>query len=134
MRYADFTSAPFGLFQSAPGREAGRCLMYAMSSPDDMRFQSAPGREAGRCAAIATYCIESEARQACANLFPSASSVCDSRASNQYKLLKNKDLPFARTPKAFVAAWGSRVISTKGLQNQWNEIFRIVSPALQPAR
>ncbi len=37
------------VFQSAPGREAGRC---PTTGPRVMRiflFQSAPGREAGRC-------------------------------------------------------------------------------------
>ena len=36
-------------FQSAPGREAGRCL-YSHGRPRlAFQFQSAPGREAGRC-------------------------------------------------------------------------------------
>ena len=37
------------LFQSAPGREAGRCDSYLTSIVEDRWFQSAPGREAGRC-------------------------------------------------------------------------------------
>ena len=37
------------LFQSAPGREAGRCNPNCITSPSVLRFQSAPGREAGRC-------------------------------------------------------------------------------------
>ena len=36
-------------FQSAPGREAGRCLLENGVLAADMVFQSAPGREAGRC-------------------------------------------------------------------------------------
>jgi len=36
-------------FQSAPGREAGRCRFCAAWSITDCAFQSAPGREAGRC-------------------------------------------------------------------------------------
>ena len=38
-------------FQSAPGREAGRCVASAVNIHVDYTFQSAPGREAGRCAA-----------------------------------------------------------------------------------
>jgi len=37
-------------FQSAPGREAGRCLASLDDARYLARFQSAPGREAGRCA------------------------------------------------------------------------------------
>ena len=37
-------------FQSAPGREAGRCSARPMSPSGFSKFQSAPGREAGRCA------------------------------------------------------------------------------------
>ena len=36
-------------FQSAPGREAGRCAGNASSLACHVWFQSAPGREAGRC-------------------------------------------------------------------------------------
>ncbi len=36
-------------FQSAPGREAGRCTQAFSASPVARTFQSAPGREAGRC-------------------------------------------------------------------------------------
>ena len=36
-------------FQSAPGREAGRCASHGKPPPTLSRFQSAPGREAGRC-------------------------------------------------------------------------------------
>ena len=36
-------------FQSAPGREAGRCLRYDARQCRSCQFQSAPGREAGRC-------------------------------------------------------------------------------------
>jgi len=39
-------------FQSAPGREAGRCTRQASPSGWCSAFQSAPGREAGRCAAL----------------------------------------------------------------------------------
>ena len=37
------------LFQSAPGREAGRCTMCLCQRLGLLLFQSAPGREAGRC-------------------------------------------------------------------------------------
>jgi hypothetical protein len=43
-----------GRFQSAPGREAGRCRMVTVVTDVVREFQSAPGREAGRCAALAT--------------------------------------------------------------------------------
>ena len=36
-------------FQSAPGREAGRCLAASLTRNLNSLFQSAPGREAGRC-------------------------------------------------------------------------------------
>ncbi len=36
-------------FQSAPGREAGRCSVGNEYGRHAMKFQSAPGREAGRC-------------------------------------------------------------------------------------
>ncbi len=36
-------------FQSAPGREAGRCPGAPVPSSTTTKFQSAPGREAGRC-------------------------------------------------------------------------------------
>ena len=39
------------LFQSAPGREAGRCQHLRRVRIRNNRFQSAPGREAGRCIA-----------------------------------------------------------------------------------
>ena len=44
-----------GLFQSAPGREAGRCFdsSYGFKITGH-KFQSAPGREAGRCMDKAT--------------------------------------------------------------------------------
>ncbi len=38
-----------GRFQSAPGREAGRCLTTMTPDRSPIVFQSAPGREAGRC-------------------------------------------------------------------------------------
>ena len=38
------------LFQSAPGREAGRCAVQTYAGTILSEFQSAPGREAGRCA------------------------------------------------------------------------------------
>ncbi len=38
-----------GQFQSAPGREAGRCGIHAVKHGGVHVFQSAPGREAGRC-------------------------------------------------------------------------------------
>ena len=41
-------------FQSAPGREAGRCHTgWAARRCSTKLFQSAPGREAGRCLCIA---------------------------------------------------------------------------------
>ncbi len=36
-------------FQSAPGREAGRCVRADRFRTGGRMFQSAPGREAGRC-------------------------------------------------------------------------------------
>ena len=36
-------------FQSAPGREAGRCQFDLQALLTPFEFQSAPGREAGRC-------------------------------------------------------------------------------------
>ncbi|KAF0101826.1 MAG: hypothetical protein FD142_1194 [bacterium] len=36
-------------FQSAPGREAGRCPYHLANASLLFMFQSAPGREAGRC-------------------------------------------------------------------------------------
>ena len=39
----------FWMFQSAPGREAGRCGGVTIIPTYDAKFQSAPGREAGRC-------------------------------------------------------------------------------------
>ena len=39
-------------FQSAPGREAGRCRIRLQAQGFIARFQSAPGREAGRCAHV----------------------------------------------------------------------------------
>ena len=36
-------------FQSAPGREAGRCSQAHLLQAIFVLFQSAPGREAGRC-------------------------------------------------------------------------------------
>ncbi len=36
-------------FQSAPGREAGRCQYRGITANAAYLFQSAPGREAGRC-------------------------------------------------------------------------------------
>jgi len=36
-------------FQSAPGREAGRCISTTSVMVPMRWFQSAPGREAGRC-------------------------------------------------------------------------------------
>ena len=37
------------MFQSAPGREAGRCHHHLVWCCLGNVFQSAPGREAGRC-------------------------------------------------------------------------------------
>ncbi len=39
-------------FQSAPGREAGRCSAAPKRPSAPLRFQSAPGREAGRCSGM----------------------------------------------------------------------------------
>ena len=46
-------SINMGEFQSAPGREAGRCNRSSFICQVLTAFQSAPGREAGRC----IYCI-----------------------------------------------------------------------------
>ena len=42
------SSAPI-LFQSAPDREAGRCVIRVKHYSLRTEFQSAPDREAGRC-------------------------------------------------------------------------------------
>ena len=42
-------------FQSAPGREAGRCSRAEEAALRRLAFQSAPGREAGRCTASLTF-------------------------------------------------------------------------------
>ncbi len=55
-------------FQSAPGREAGRCESLRERKAYFLTFQSAPGREAGRCSSTATCCLHSEAVSVCANL------------------------------------------------------------------
>ncbi len=39
-------------FQSAPGREAGRCTRSKIRVSGGHVFQSAPGREAGRCSTV----------------------------------------------------------------------------------
>ena len=41
------------MFQSAPGREAGRCTALHLAYFYTTVFQSAPGREAGRCPVVA---------------------------------------------------------------------------------
>ncbi len=43
------------MFQSAPGREAGRCVEPDVSKVIFTRFQSAPGREAGRCCRLGRW-------------------------------------------------------------------------------
>ena len=45
------------LFQSAPGREAGRCPRATAPSNAAIKFQSAPGREAGRCVLCSSSCV-----------------------------------------------------------------------------
>ena len=49
MRYDGTIRVVDARFQSAPGREAGRCIGAAGVSVTTFSFQSAPGREAGRC-------------------------------------------------------------------------------------
>ena len=85
-----------GEFQSAPGREAGRCMPPCSSTRMAEVFQSAPGREAGRCSTLITYCFEWRAAQACASLLPSASVDVIFRKSELEKLLKNNELRLAR--------------------------------------
>ena len=46
------------MFQSAPGREVGRCLDASSVPKADGGFQSAPGREVGRCSTFATCCFD----------------------------------------------------------------------------
>ncbi len=53
-------------FQSAPGREAGRCSGRLILSLLSRKFQSAPGREAGRCALL----VSITGRRACFNPRP----------------------------------------------------------------
>ncbi len=60
MPTADGTKSIFVLFQSAPGREAGRCGAWRILAPRQVAFQSAPGREAGRCGQRAVSCVASE--------------------------------------------------------------------------
>ena len=43
------SSATTELFQSAPGRQAGRCDLKVALESIGKKFQSAPGRQAGRC-------------------------------------------------------------------------------------
>ncbi|KAF0101825.1 MAG: hypothetical protein FD187_2759 [bacterium] len=62
-----FTGIAHEVFQSAPGREAGRCTREARASSSMRLFQSAPGREAGRCSALVTECFDCGVRQACAS-------------------------------------------------------------------
>ena len=50
MRIVKRVGAAERAFQSAPGREAGRCLERTQFAQNANVFQSAPGREAGRCA------------------------------------------------------------------------------------
>jgi len=45
----------FHAFQSAPGLEAGRCVLPWLARGSDSEFQSAPGLEAGRCAPYWVY-------------------------------------------------------------------------------
>ena len=42
-------------FQSAPGREAGRCIGRLSTHGMVAQFQSAPGREAGRCMFVVSF-------------------------------------------------------------------------------
>ena len=51
MQGSDVASKLSNEFQSAPGREAGRCAYAPPKLPHPYQFQSAPGREAGRCVA-----------------------------------------------------------------------------------
>ena len=76
----------------------------------DTQFQSAPGREAGRCSTLLTDCFDCEAAPACASLLASASAAEIFHASFLVELLKNKGLRPARNPGQIVFAWGSRVI------------------------
>ncbi len=54
-------------FQSAPGREAGRCINRGKRISTIGQFQSAPGREAGRCT---THPHNQIIRQVCFNPRP----------------------------------------------------------------
>ena len=54
-------------FQSAPGREAGRCVRLQPQKGNIILFQSAPGREAGRCRQPPVHCFT---RKRCFNPRP----------------------------------------------------------------
>ena len=58
MPIAISSKAMVTLFQSAPGREAGRCSCARYSSRAHYLFQSAPGREAGRCSHVSATRLE----------------------------------------------------------------------------
>ncbi len=87
-------------------------------------FQSAPGLSAGRCSTLATCCFNSRTAQACANLVSAASTESSSLRSTHSNFLKNRVLQAARKARHFVVAWGSRVISTRGLRNRLSGICR----------
>ncbi len=121
-------------FQSAPGREAGRCTRFTNTMMIRLAFQSAPGREAGRCSALITDCFDCGTMQACASLLPWASAVGVRLLSPSAKLLKNNGLWRSRNTWHFAVAWGSRFISTGGLRNRPSGRRRTASPSLQPVR
>ena len=55
MRHTPTGGPPICWFQSAPGREAGRCVIKRIHVEHATVFQSAPGREAGRCLLRVAY-------------------------------------------------------------------------------
>ncbi len=55
MRLVALDAGEAHLFQSAPGREAGRCGLTRGLMATNGSFQSAPGREAGRCPVLVPY-------------------------------------------------------------------------------
>jgi hypothetical protein len=98
------------------------------------QFQSAPGREAGRCSALITDCFDCGTMQACASLLPWASAVGVRLLSPSAKLLKNNGLWRSRNSWHFAAAWGSRFISPGVLRNRPSGRHRTASPSPQPVR
>ncbi len=118
--------------RARPGGRAMPQAREAIHIPE--QFQSAPGREAGRCAALITDCFDCGTMQACASPLPRASPAGISLISSCDKFIKNKVLRLTRNPGDFVVAWGSRFISPGGLRNRPSGRRRTASPLPQPVR